>query len=186
MSLPALTDAWVGRRRAWVLAGCAGLLVLVYLVGWTAYAANGLTVLGRLDQRAPGEPGTALGAEYRLLSLTRTDEIRDEESPDRSAVAAGNATWVVAVVEVVRRQEQEDYYCSFELVGPDRRRWDPDPPLLQRTLTSYCRAEDLPLGRPGRVEIIFEVPTAFLDRIHGVAVPDAASRRATPVLRPPV
>lgn len=184
MSLPALTGAWTGRRRAWLLAGCAGLLVLVHLVGWTAYASNGLTALGRIDQLAPGQPGTALGAEYRLLSLTRTDEIRDQESTERSEVAGANATWVVAVVEVIRRQDVPDYYCPFELVGPDRRRWDPDPPLLQRTLTSSCRAEDLPIDRPGRVEVIFTIPAVFLDRIYGVAVPDVASRRATPVLRP--
>ena len=185
MSVPSLTGAWVGRRRAWTLAGCAALLVLVYLLGWTAYAANGLSALGRIEQRPPGASGRALGAEYRLLSLTRTDEIRGQAGSDDSEIAVANATWVVAEIEVVRIQETKDYYCSFELVGPDRRRWDPDPPSVQRTATSFCRAEDLPLGRPGRVEVIFNIPTAFVDRIYGVAVPDAGSRRATPVLRPP-
>ena len=179
-----MTGTWTGRRRAWLLAGCAALLVLTYLVGWTAYAANGLTALGRLEQLPPGAPGSSYGAEYRVRSLTVTAEIRDQNSPDRSEVAAPGASWVVAEIEVIRRDEVPDYYCSFELVGPDRRRWDPDGPLVTRTTTSFCKAEELPLGRPGRVEVIFEIPDVFLDRIYGVAVPDARSRKATPVIRP--
>ena len=185
MSMPSLTAAWVGRRRAWLLAGCAALMVLTYLLGWTAYATNGLSALGRLQQLAPGQSGTAIGAEYRLLSLQVTEQIRDQEYPDKSEIAGANAAWVVAEIEVVRREAKPDYYCSFQLVGPDRRRWDSDPPTLQRTLSSFCREEELPVGRPGRVEVIFNIPSDYLDQIYGVAVPDASSRRATPVLRPP-
>ncbi len=183
MSMPSLTAAWVGRRRAWLLAGCAGLLVLTYLLGWTAYAANGLSALGRLQQLPPGQSGTAIGAEYRLLSLQVSDEIRDQESPNRSEIAGANTVWVVAEIEVVRREAKQDFYCNFQLVGPDRRRWESDPPTLQRKLSSFCKEDELPIGRPGRVEVIFNIPTAYLDQIYGVAVPDASSRRATPVLR---
>ncbi len=185
MSLPTLSDAWTGRRRAWLLTGCAALLVLTYLVGWTAYAANGLTALGRLDQLPPGAPGTALGAEYRLLGLTATEEIRDQENAAESEIAGADASWVVAEIEVVRRREVKDYYCVFELLGPDRRRWDPTrPSSVQRTLPSSCNAEELPLGRPARIEVIFSVPSRYLDQIYGVAVPDVSTREPTPVLRP--
>ena len=57
MTMPSLTSAWAGRRRAWWLAGCAALMVLTYLLGWTAYAANGLVILGRLQQLATGGAG---------------------------------------------------------------------------------------------------------------------------------
>lgn len=185
MSMPTLTGAWTGRRRAWLLACCAFLAVLAYLVGWIAYATNGLTALGRLDQRPPGASGYAYGAEYRLLSLTRTLQIRDQDDDQgRSETATAGASWVVAEIEVTRREDVPDYFCTFELVGPDRRRWDPDPPLVTRTTTSFCKAEELPLGRPGTVEVVFEIPDAFLDRIYGVAVPDTRTREATPVIRP--
>jgi hypothetical protein len=55
---------------------------------------------------------------------------------------------------------------------------------VTRTTTSFCKAEELPLGRPANIEVVFEIPDAFLDRIYGVAVPDTRTRESTPVIRP--
>ena len=191
MTLPSLTGAGagagVGRRRAWLMAGCAALAVLVYLTGWTAYATNGLSALGRLDQRPPGATTSFKGADIRVLSLVRTGELLDQQDPvssEESTFPAVGASWVVATIEVTRRVEVPNFYCAFELLGPDRRRWEPESPVFGRTTTSLCRVEQLPIGRAGRLEVVFGVPDVFLDRIYGVAVPDAGTRKATPVLRP--
>lgn len=184
MSMPTLTGAWSDRRRAWLLAGCAGLLVLIYLLGWTAYAANGLVILGRQRQLDPGQIATVRGADFRVLGLRQTKVARDDDS-DRFEAPVEGASWVVVDVEVTRRQDVPDFYCGFVLAGPDRRRYEPDAPAVTRLLPSTCRAEELPLGQPRRVEVFFVVPDRFLDRIYGLAVVDSSSREPTQVLRPP-
>lgn len=184
MSMPSLTGVWSGRPRAWWLTGCAALMVLTYLLGWTAYAANGLVILGRLQQLAPGETAVQRGADHRLLRLIRTEEISPVEYGEPATAATG-ASWVIAELEVTRRQAVPDFFCLFTLVGPDRRRWEPSPPSLQRRLPSSCREEEMPIGQPHRVEVIFAVPDRFLNQIYGVGLTDSTSRKPTLVLRPP-
>ncbi len=185
MTMPSLTSAWAGRRRAWWLTGCAALMVLTYLLGWTAYAANGLVILGRLQQLEPGEPAIRRGAEHRLLRLTRTLDVRDSDGGE-PGISGANASWVIAELEVTRRAAVPDFYCLFTLVGPDRRRWEPSPPSVQRTLPNSCREEEMLMGKPHRIEVIFAIPDRFLNQIYGVGVTDPTTRQATVVLRPPV
>lgn len=184
MSMPSLTGAWSGRRRAWLLTGCVVLMVITYLLGWTAYAANGLVIMGRLQQLAPGETAVQRGAEHRPLRLVRTQEVLPFEYGE-PAVAGTGATWVIAEIEVTRREAVPEFYCVFTLVGPDRRRWEPSPPSLQRRLPSSCQEEEMPIGQPYRVEVIFSIPDRFLNQIYGVGLTDPTSRKPTLVLRPP-
>ncbi len=91
-----------GRRRsAWLRAGCVLLVVAIYLSLWTAYALNGLTAHGRYRQYDPGVPVTAMGAEFRLVSLVQTTQLTDSSTGDIS-VPPVNAVFLVARVDVVR------------------------------------------------------------------------------------
>ena len=64
-----------GRRRAWLRAACVLVAVAVYLNVWTTYALYGLTEYGRYTQQQPGASTTAMGAEFRLVSLVQTTEL---------------------------------------------------------------------------------------------------------------
>ena len=63
------------------------LVVAIYLSLWTAYALNGLTSHGRYRQYDPGAPVTAMGAEFRLVSLVQTTQVTDSSTGDISAPA---------------------------------------------------------------------------------------------------
>lgn len=172
------------RRRAWLLTAVVGLVVLVYLTGWSVYS---LAHTGDDRYRAlpPGAPATALDAEWRLLSLVRTTQLA-ASSGDPGFADAGS-TFVVATVERTPVTAAEFTYCTTALLGPGGRVWEPgtlgsDLPLRD---TPRCRTEDDEVGRTYAFEVIYLVPTAFADQVVGVAVPDSSTAARTPVLRPP-
>ena len=171
------------RRQAWLRACCVFLVVLIYLCWWTTYAVNGLSVYGRYRQLEPGVPASAMGAEFRLTSLVRTDELTNQIT-DEILPPMPNSVWVVARVEVERQVESDFFLCSFSLLGPDRRVWEKDSGFVSRDISSFCDGESAPLGRPIQVETVFQIPTRYVDQLAGLVVNDGASRDARPVMVP--
>ena len=118
-----------GRRRdAWLRAACVLLAVAIYLSLWTAYALNGLTSHGRYRQYDAGAPVTAMGAEFRLVSLVQTTQLTESGTGDIYTPPV-NAVFLVARVDVVRRSDDPDLFCSFAILGPGRRAWEPNTVL---------------------------------------------------------
>jgi hypothetical protein len=186
VSVPGLTDAWAGRRRPWLLAAIAALLVAIYLAGWSAYSTNGLVAYSRYEQQPPGAGVFFHGSDLRVLAITRTAVLAGRGPDDGEGVdAAANLTWVVVDIEVTRRSVDDGFVCSFELLGPDRRRWAAaTSPASGRQLSTFCDDDDMRTGRPYRFQAIYSVPTRFENDLYGV-VPTTAEE-PIPVLRPPV
>ena len=172
------------RRSAWLRAACVLLVVAIYLSLWTAYALNGLTSHGRYRQYDPGVPVTAMGAEFRLVSLVQTTQVTDSSTGDIS-VPPVNAVFLVARVDVVRRSADPDLFCSFAILGPERRTWEPNTDYVSRDLNSRCPLEEMTIGQPWPVEVIFQVPESYVGELAGLAVNDPVSRAVRPVLTPP-
>lgn len=173
------------RRRAWLLTAVVGLVVLVYLTGWSVYALA-RTGEDRYRALAPGAPATALDAEWRLLGLVRTDRL--VASAGEPGHAAAGSTYVVAELERTPTTATDFAFCTTALLGPDGRVWEPadfGSGVPSRDAPS-CSTEDLEVGRTYAFEVVYLVPTAFVDQLVGVAVPDRSTAARTPVLRPPV
>jgi MFS family permease len=97
-----------------------------------------------------------------------------------------NAVFLVARIDVVRRTDDPDLYCSFAILGPDRRRWEPNTVYISRDLDDSCpRDKRAPLGRTQPLEVIFQVPERYVGELAGVAIDDPISRDVRPVLTPP-
>lgn len=174
----------VPRRRAWLRAGCVILAVLTYLNIWSVVAIQGLTDYGRYRQLEPGRPAQAMGAEFRLVSLVQTTELMDSIT-DRAMPPAIDAVWVVARVDVVRRDPGQSLYCNFQVLGPDRRLWSETSTYVSRELQRRCTMESMDIGRAYPLEVVFEIPERYVDQLAGVVVEDSAVRGARQVLVPP-
>jgi hypothetical protein len=172
------------RRRAWLRAACVLLAVAVYLSLWTAYALNGLSDYGRYRQYAAGTPVDSMGAEFRLVSLVQTSQLTNSITGEISSPPM-NAVYLVARIDVVRRSDDPGLFCSFAILGPGRRTWEPNTDYVSRDQSSSCRREEMPIGRPVPLEVIFQVPERYVGELAGVAVNDPVSRAARPVLTPP-
>lgn len=180
-SPPEQSPSW---RGAWLRTSCAVLAVLVYLTGWTAYALNGLTDYGRFRQLDPGESVVSMGAEFRVVSLVQSPELVNSITRE-VVLPPANAVWVVARVDVVKQVDHPDLFCSFQVLGPDRRIWEKDSGLTSRDLDSTCRSEEMTIGQVTPVEAIFQVPKRYADQLAGIVVEDPVSRSVRPVLSPP-
>lgn len=170
------------RNRAWLRAGCVILAVLTYLNIWSVVAVQGLTDYGRYRQLQPGEPARAMGAEFRLTSLTQTTELVNAITSTVEP-PPNNAVWVVARVDVVRQDASQSVFCNFQLLGPDRRLWSESGTYVSRKLERRCPAS-MDLGRSYPLEIIFEVPQRYVTDLAGVVVEDSAVHGARQVLVP--
>lgn len=171
----------LSRRRAWLLLGVVGLLVLVYLTAVSVWAHTHTAT--RYEQLAPGAAGTRGGAEFRLLSLTRAGELADAEQGEPQVADAG-ATFVVAQVEVLRRVEDGPFLCGVDLLGPGGRVWTATTVEVQRALPS-CSSADVRLGQAHRFESVFLVPERYADQLAGAALTDNSGPDRSAVLRPP-
>lgn len=177
-------DDTLGQRHAWLVAGCVGLAVLIYLSLWATYAMHGLTDYGRYVQQDPGATARAMGAEYRLLSLVQTDELVNQITDEIESPAI-NTVWVVARVEVDRQVDDPNMFCVFEILGPQRRVWEASDSLVSRDLTSSCQGASFPVGETRTLETVFEIPEQYVDDLAGVVIDDPVSRGARLVLVPP-
>ena len=160
------------------------LAVAVYLSLWTAYALNGLTSYGRYHQYAAGAPVTAMGAEFRLVSLVQTTQLTNSITGEITSPPV-NAVFLVARVDVVRRTDDPDLFCTFAILGPGRRTWQPNTGYVSRELSGSCPREEMTIGQPWPIEVIFQVPERYVGELAGLAVNDPVSRDVRPVLTPP-
>ena len=172
------------RRRAWLWTAVVGLVVLIYLVGWTVYS---LAHTGEDRYRAfePGAAATALDAEWRLVSLVRTTRLA--ASSGEPGYADAGSTFVVAQLERTPVTVSDFAFCTTALLGPGGRVWEPGGYGLgvPSRDTPSCDLEDREVGRTYRFEVVYVVPSAFVDEVVGVALPDGTTAGRTPVLRPP-
>lgn len=172
-----------GRVRVWLAAAIAALLVLLYLSVELTYASTHLDP-PRYAPVEPGEVGRSGSADFRLLSLRRTEAWGREVgggagSPDPGAV------WVVAQLEVTPRVREDYLLCTMDLVATDGRSWEPE--ILGPTHEGESCAPD-----PGDVEIgatypfvlAYQVPISDADRLAGLAI-QTYSWRSYPLIRPP-
>lgn len=171
------------RRRAWWWAACAAALVVTYLVIWTVYSMAHLSSYARYEQLRPGASAHHLQADFRLLSLVRTDELTAESGDGQ--IAAAGTVWVVAELEVVQRAQDPNFVCTTRLLGPDRRAWEVASLDITRPTSMFCSDDDLQVGRPYRYEQVYEVPARYADEIYGVVVVNSSDARPNQVLTPP-
>ena len=166
------------RPLLFVLAPCC--LVALYLITWWAYAST------HLEQRyVPLAPGAAYefeGTTVRVLSMTTSDWLADTTGGDTPALPG--AAWVVAELEAQRADGATEFYCTFELLGPDGRVWKPEFPAAERAVPG-CSGDDITPGRAHRFEVVFQVPMTDADQLIGVSRVDPVRPTRTPVLRPP-
>lgn len=172
----------LSRRRAWLVFAALALLTAIYLAGWSTYAA--LHTSDRYEQRPPGALASRGGAEFRLVSLTRSPQLADSTS-GRTQDADPGAVLVVAVVEAVPRVAEPVTLCTVALLGPGGRTWTPDTVRVQRRVP-YCSPDDAREGQPYRFESVFQVPERDADLLRGLALTDRSGAGRSAVLRPPV
>jgi hypothetical protein len=157
-------------------------LVALYLLWWVTYADTHLD--RRFVQLAPGASSEVQGTTLRVLSLTRAERLASTDGGKAKAAMPG-ATWVVAVLEAQQAEGAADFYCAFQLLGPDGRLWESESALINRALPS-CAGSEITPGGPYRFEALFQVPRADADRLIGIAVEDSDSATRVRVLRPAV
>jgi hypothetical protein len=168
------------RARAWIVFLIAISCAVMFLAIWTTYAAT--HVYPRFEQQPAGATVTVDGNTYRLIRLTRTDQVMDG---DEAKPPSANTTWVVAELELTIDHHKDVIGCELKLLGPGKRQWDPQT-FYDRAVPNYCGDSDHPIkpGVPWHFEQIYEVPTTFAGEIYGVAVIDHVSAAPTKVLRP--
>ncbi len=167
--------------RTALLTLAVGCLVLIYLLWWTTYA--GIHFDQRFRQRPPGEAGQVSGTTIRVLSMTSSALLADQQYGGPPEPAAPGAVWVVAVLEATRQPGAPEFFCSLELVGPDGRRWERESKVI-RTLPS-CSDDEVQPGPPVRFEETFLVPQRFAGQIDGIALLDPTVPDRVDVITPP-
>jgi len=171
----------LSRRRAWLLLGVVALVTVLYLTGWSTWAHT--HTANRYRALPPGAAGVRAGAEFRLLSLVRSDRLANSRG-DEPQVADAGATFVVAQVEVLRQREDGVFTCGVDLLGAGGRVWSSTTAEVPRAAPS-CSADAVALGAPFRYEAVFLVPERDVDRLVGVALTDRSGPQRSAVLRPP-
>lgn len=167
--------------RAWLVAGIAALLVMVYLSSELTYASSHLPP-SRYVPVAPGAVGHGKSADFRLLSW-RQSERWGQESGEPGTAEPG-AVWVVAQLEVTPREHEDYLLCTLHLVSTDGRVWDAEG--LGPTHEGESCAPDpehVQIGATYPFVVGFQVPADETDHLAGLAV-DLFSWRAYPLLRP--
>jgi hypothetical protein len=173
-----------GRLRAWLAAALAVLLVLVYLsVEWT-YASTHLPP-PRFHPVAPGAVGRGTYADFRLVSLRRTEHFGHDLDGDPGSPDPGSV-WVVAQLEITPRRHQDYVLCTSSIVATDGRSWAPEDlgPTHEGESCAGDDDEDVRLGTTYPFVAAYEVPEDEADHIAGIGI-ETYSWHAQPLLRPP-
>jgi hypothetical protein len=165
--------------RRILLAVGALAAALIYVIWWVTYAAIHLTP--RYSTRPPGAAAEVAGTSVRLLSLVRSDELRDAMGGQPEFPAPG-AVWIVAELEMLRHDSGKTFYCDIKVLGPQGRVW-PEAAFQVQRATSDCDIDN-PVGQPVRVESVFMVPARYVDQLMGIALEDGSTPARTPVIRP--
>jgi hypothetical protein len=192
-ALPAGDQRIAGRRpmtsrgRSWLLFVTAVSLVLIYVVIWTLHATTHMQ--DRYVQLPPGQTSatSVTKAQYRVNSLVKTERINDPSQPDDPQIAAAGTIYVVAEIEVLRVEDYENFYCGADLAvdGVRKISLSGGVYLDDTKLPTSCSKDDVAVGQPYKYQAIYSVPTAFADKIYGVAVTYADYGAPYQVIRPP-
>ena len=172
------------RARAWIIAATVLTLAATYLVAWGTYAYAHMNSTVRYTVLDPGQPVVLPAATVELVELTLARTLTSTYASQGPTSADPGALWAVASMEVTITPGSTGPICIFDLVGPDRRLWEPAFGVSGRTLPGSCSDDEVPVGRPTRIEVIFQVPERDADQLVGVAVSSGSSWRRLEVLRP--
>jgi len=167
--------------RTTLVTVAVGCLVLLYILWWTTYA--GIHFDQRYSQRPPGAAGHSGGTTLRVLSMTSTLLLADQKYAGPPQAAAPGTVWVVAVLEATQPPGTPEYYCTFELLDTEGRRWDKEG-TFARTLPS-CGSDTVRPGPPVRFEAVFLVPERLVGQVVGVALLDPEVADRLDVITPP-
>jgi len=159
-------------------------LAATYLVAWGTYAYAHMNSTVRYTVLDPGQPVVLPAATVELVELTLARTLTSTYAIQGPTSADPGALWAVASMEVTITPGSTGPICIFDLVGPDRRLWEPAFGVSGRTLPGSCSDDEVPVGRPTRIEVIFQVPERDADQLVGVAVSSGSSWRQMEVLRP--
>ena len=168
------------RGRRGLRLAAAVSVTAAYLVWWVTY--SGLHQYPRYEQLPAGAATEQDQASFRLVRLSQTPQLSSADGRD-PAYADAHAVWVIAELEVVRRQPTETFSCRLGLVSTRGQRWEPELPAVTRALPG-CRGDTIPVGRAHRVETTFQVPEGQAGQLAGVAVTAGATADRTPLLTP--
>ena len=172
------------RARAWIVALTVLALAATYLVAWGTYAYVHMNSTVRYTVLDPGQPVVLTAATVELVDLTLARTLTSTYTSQGPTSADPGALWAVATMEVTIAPGSTEPLCVFDLIGPDRRLWEPAFGASGRTLPSSCSDDEVPVGRPSRIEVIFQVPESDADQLVGVAVSGGSSWHRLQVLRP--
>jgi hypothetical protein len=172
------------RARAWIVALTVLALAATYVVAWGTYAYVHMNSTVRYTVLDPGQPVVLPAASVELVDLSLALSLTSEYTSQGPTSPDPGAVWAVATMEVTITPGTTDPLCVFRLVGPDRRLWEPASGVTGRTLPSSCSDDEVPVGRPTRIEVVFEVPEGDADQLVGVAVSGGGSWHRLEVLRP--
>lgn len=168
------------RRRAWLVAAMTMLLVGIYLVGWMTYARLHLPP-DRYVSLPPGASATQGGVEFRLTSLRRTERFTDTFG--KATAPPPDTEWVVAELEATVRNPGDKPICPLALVDDRRRTWEKTLAASVSRELKDCVPDATVAGQTYLIETYFQVPSADVDHLVGLAV-DQFSTRPDPLLRP--
>ncbi|GAA3622180.1 hypothetical protein [Microlunatus ginsengisoli] len=171
------------RARAWLVALVVLALAATYVVVWGTYAYVHMSSSVRYRVLGPGQPATIASGTVRLIDLSLARTLSSTYESLGPSWPDPGALWAVAAVEVTLDPGRDDPLCVFELVGPDRRVWEPSFGVTGRKLPGSCSDDEVPRGRPTRIEVVFQVPEVDADGLIGVAVSGGDSWHRIEVLR---
>ena len=152
--------------RRWLAVAVAALAVAVYLLAWTTYVRLHMSP-DRYVQLLPGASASSLGADFRLVSLQRTERLMGKYGGPNAADPG--ALWVLARLEVTPHALEENFSCSLLLVARDRTTWSTGITGVTRE-TPSCTPDNPTPGRAYPVELTFQVPANRADDLVGVAL----------------
>ena len=159
-------------------------LAAAYLVAWGTYAYVHMNSTVRYVVLDPGQSVVLDSARVELVDLTLARTLTSKYQSQGPSSPDPGALWAVATMRVTITPGTTDPLCVFDLIGPDRRLWEPASGVTGRTLPSSCSDDEVTVGRPTTIEVIFQVPERDADRLVGVAVSGGDSWHRIQVMRP--
>lgn len=171
-------DGWSDWKRSWLITFSVGCWVFIFLTIWSVYAATHL-----IDRYVPSEPGTMVTQDhqsYQVLDMRQTEVIVDGEEQTTSNA---DTVWVVVDLEVTIDKKLDVVLCDLPLVAVGKRTWKSET-FYSREIPTWCDSEEFTVGKPYPVQLIYQVPTKYVDQVYGVVLEDPSSPAPSIVLRP--
>lgn len=172
------TGQWTQRQRSWATVVITLCAVLIFLSVWAVYAAS--HTYDRYRQLDAGASMKLRTTTYRVLKMRQSKVVTDG---GRDHPARANTRWVIADMRIIVSKKTGTPCTDLDLVGPGKRTWTSNSDFFHRKMPTYCN-DKIRVDQPFHYQLIYEVPTKFVDKIYGIGVDDASSSKPTKVLRP--